>query len=134
MKKLSLFVLMLVVSAQSSWAASPAHSGEIKDTDTGRVYLMAFGSPKDKEKINRYKKAAGPVMKKYGAIFPAQNFAVDDVIKGNSQPKFLNCVEFPSREKILSALSDPAYLKVINDRDNGFTDLNVFVITQKIIS
>ncbi len=130
MKRLSLFILMLVVVAQSSWATSPAHSGEIKHTDTSRVYLMAFGSPKDKEKIDRYKKAAGPVMKKYGAIFPAQKFAVDNVIKGNSQPKFLNCFEFPSKEKILLALSDPEYLKVINDRDSGFTDLNILIITQ----
>ncbi len=104
--------------------------------NTGKVYLMAFGSPKDINKINRYKKVAGSIMKKHGAIFPPVKFKINDVIKGDSidrnnpNPTFLNYIEFPDRQHILNALSDPEYISVINDRNNGFNHLNIFILTQ----
>lgn len=69
-------------------------------------------------------------MKKYGVILPPQKFKVTKVVKGNSQPSLLNYVEFPSNQHILDALNDPEYLAVVNDRDAGFTDLNILIVNQ----
>lgn len=110
--------------------AAEKAASDTTQTDKTRSFLLVFGSPADKAKIERYKKAAGPIMKKYGVILPPQQFKVSSVIKGNSQPKFLNYVEFPEQQNILDALNDPAYLKVINDRDEGFKDLNIFIVNQ----
>lgn len=129
MKRLSVFILICMMGTQLSWANSPEDITKEKIEVNKRVYLLAFGSPKDAEKILRYKKVASTLLKKYGAKFPAKQFNVDKVIKGNSNPSFLNSVEFPNKEKILSALADPEYLSVINDRDTGFKDLNILILT-----
>lgn len=122
------FTLISVFSFQIV-AAEKAISKATAPNET-RSFLLIFGSPADKAKIERYKKAAGPILKKYGVILPPKQFKVSRVIKGNSQPKFLNYVEFPKQQNILDALNDPAYLKIINDRDEGFKDLNIFIVKQ----
>ncbi len=129
MKRLGVIIFLLMVGGPLSWAGSAKDIALVKANESQRVYLIAFGSPKDAEKIQRYKKAAGAVLKKYGARFPAKHFNVNEVVKGNSNPSFLNSVEFPNKESILSALSDPEYLNVTNDRDAGFKDLNILILT-----
>ena len=130
MKKLNLVIFLLFMSVSNVWAGEKSNVKADEQKSKPRVFLMAFGSPKDMEKVKRYKNTAGPVMKKHGAMLPPMQFNVDEVIAGNSNPKFLNYIEFPDKESILNALSDPDYLKVVNGRDNGFLDLNIFIITQ----
>ena len=129
MKKLCVFILIWMMAGEVSWASNKENTVEGWAGEYDRVYLLVFGSPQDAEKVRLYKTAAGTVMKKYGAKFPVKQFKVDDVIKGGSNPSFLNSVEFPNKESIYSALSDPEYLNVINDRNTGFNDLTIVIVT-----
>jgi len=95
-----------------------------------KTYLTVFGSPRDEVKIMAYKKVAGPVMKKYGGVMPPVNYTVEDILVGEFTPSFMLRVEFPSKESILSAFNDPEYVGAVADRDEGFANLSIFIISE----
>jgi len=95
-----------------------------------KTYLIVLGSPNNEEKIKAYKEVAGPIMKKYDGIMPPKNYKVEEILAGNLNPTSMLRVEFPSKENIVNAFNDPEYLAVINDRDEGFSNLSIFTISE----
>ncbi len=92
------------------------------------VEVIVSGNISNQEKVNIYKGAAGPVMKKYGAVMPPHSYAVNKIFAGTPTPSFMLKIEFPDKEKAEQAFKDPDYIAVINDRDEGFGDLSIFMI------
>lgn len=92
------------------------------------IEVIVSGNINNQEKVDTYKSAAGPVMKKYGATMPPHSYVVNKVIAGQSTPSFMLKIEFPNKEKAEQAFSDPDYVAVINERDEGFGDLSIFMI------
>jgi len=86
-----------------------------------------MAAPKDMGKVQEYQKASGPIMVRHGAVMPAIKMKVEQVLVGAINPVFIMQVEFPSKESINSAFADPEYLNLINDRDKGFSELNIFI-------
>ncbi|HHJ36623.1 MAG TPA: DUF1330 domain-containing protein [Gammaproteobacteria bacterium] len=90
--------------------------------------VIVSGKINNQQKVDAYKKVAGPVMAKYGATMPPQAYKVSDLVAGHAAPSFMLKIEFPDREKAVAAFDDPDYIAVINERDEGFGDLSIFVI------
>jgi len=95
-----------------------------------KTYLTVLGSPKDEVKIKAYKEVAGPVMGKYGGVMPPTNYKVEEILVGDFAPSFILRVEFPSKENILNAFNDPEYVGAVEDRDAGFANLSIFIISE----
>ncbi len=93
-------------------------------------YLIVLGKINDSVKVERYRNIAGPIMKQYGGIMPPVNYTVESVYVGKMSPTFMLQVEFPSVSNIDNALADQEYIKVISDRDEGFSDLCIFCISK----
>jgi uncharacterized protein (DUF1330 family) len=92
--------------------------------------VIVSGNVNNQDKIDQYKVVAGPVMKKHGATMPPQSYQVSEVIAGKAAPSFMLKIEFPNKENITAAFNDPDYIAVINERDEGFGDLSIFVVEQ----
>ncbi len=95
-----------------------------------KTYLIVLGSPKDEIKIQSYKEVAGAVMRKYGGVMPPVNYKIEKILVGDSTPSFMLKVEFPSKENILNAFNDSEYAGVVEDRDAGFANLSIFIISE----
>lgn len=90
--------------------------------------VIVSGKINNQEKVDAYKSVAGPIMKKYGATMPPQTYGVSKVLAGHATPSFMLKIEFPDKEKALAAFNDPAYTAVMNQRDEGFGDLSIYII------
>lgn len=95
-----------------------------------KTYLIVLGSPKDEIKMNAYKKVAGPIMRKYGGVMPPINYKIEEILVGDFTPSFMLKVEFPSKENILNAFNDSEYVGVVEDRNAGFANLSIFIISE----
>ncbi len=92
------------------------------------IEVIVSGYINNQEKVDSYKKVAGAVMKKYGAVMPPNSYAVTKVIAGQSTPSFMLRIEFPDKQKAEQAFIDPDYISVIKDRDEGFGDLSIMMV------
>ncbi len=93
-----------------------------------KIAVIVSGNIRDQEKVDSYKAVAGAIMKKYDAIMPPQSYKVSKVLAGQAAPSFMLEIEFPNKEKAELAFNDPDYISVINERDEGFGDLSIFII------
>ncbi len=90
--------------------------------------VIVSGKINNQEKVDAYKSVAGTIMKKYGATLPPRTYTVHNVFAGNSNPTFMLKIEFPDKEKAIAVFNDPDYIAVINERDEGFGDLSIFMV------
>ncbi len=93
-----------------------------------KIEVIVSGYINNQEKVDSYKKVAGAVMKKYGAVMPPNSYAVTKIIAGQPAPSFMLRIEFPDKQKAEQAFTDPDYIAVIKERDEGFGDLSIFMI------
>lgn len=93
-----------------------------------KVEIIVSGNINNQKKVDIYKSTAGPIMKKYGAVMPPQSYTVSKIIAGHPTPSFMLKIEFPDKEKAEQAFSDPDYVAVVNERDEGFGDLSIFMV------
>ncbi len=93
-----------------------------------KIEIIVSGNIRNQEKVDIYKSAAGPVMKKYGAVMPPNSYVVSKIIAGQSAPSFMLKIQFSDKEKAILAFNDPDYLAAISERDEGFGDLSIFMI------
>lgn len=91
-------------------------------------YLVVSASIQNEKTVASYKEAAGPIMKKFGGIMPPENFKVTSILAGQLMPQFLLRVEFPSLDLIQKAFSSDEYQKLIEIRDQGFSNLSIYTI------
>ena len=94
-------------------------------------YVVVTGSVADVAMVNAYKEVAGPIMKKFGGVMPPQSYKVGEVLAGNFKSEFLLKIEFPNLESIAGAFGAEEYKAVIGERDQGFSDLNIFILTEE---
>ncbi len=92
--------------------------------------VIVSGNIKNQEKVDLYKSVAGPVMKKYNASLPPSTYKVSNVVAGAAMPSFMLKIDFPNQEEAMAAFHDSDYLSAIENRDNGFGDLSIFLIEQ----
>jgi len=93
-----------------------------------KISVIVSGNIRNQDKVDQYKSVAGPVMKKYDAIMPPKSYAVGEVFAGKTSPSFMLEIEFPDSEKAVAAFNDPDYVSAINNRDEGFGDLSIFMV------
>ena len=93
-----------------------------------KIEVIVSGNINNQEKVDRYKSVAGPVMKKHGAVMPPHSYMVSKIFAGESAPSFMLKIEFPDKEKAEQAFNDPDYVAVIDERDQGFGDLSIFMV------
>ena len=90
-----------------------------------------FGSPKNPEHVKSYQAGVGPILKEYGAMLPpAMQLKVNQHVAGSSSPKFMTIVEFPDAASIQDAFNDPRYLAIVDERELGFKDLHILIVSQ----
>ncbi len=92
--------------------------------------VIVSGNVKNQEKVDLYKSVAGPVMKKHNAAMPPSSYKVSNIVAGSAMPSFMLKIDFPNQENAIAAFNDSDYLAAIEDRDNGFGDLSIFMIDQ----
>lgn len=92
-------------------------------------YLIVSGNVKNADQLAAYQEKAGPIMKKHGAILPAEKFSVPQVLAGDKHPTFFLRIAFNQVEDIISAFSDPDYTAIIPLRDGAIGDLSIFIAT-----
>ncbi|MFK5923675.1 MAG: DUF1330 domain-containing protein [Verrucomicrobiota bacterium] len=92
-----------------------------------QLYLMVSGNVKNPELLAAYQEKAGPIMKKHGALLPAEKFSVSQVLAGDHQPTFFLRIAFNEIKDITSAFSDPDYTDIIPLRDGAIGDLSIFI-------
>ncbi len=80
------------------------------------------------DKVDAYRKVAGPLMKKHDAIMPPTSYKITRVLAGKAQPTQMLKISFPSLEKAIAAFEDPEYIAVIAERDEGFGDLSIVLV------
>lgn len=90
--------------------------------------LVVSGKTVDIEKVTAYREKAVLILKKYGAILPPKSREVTVILAGESKPENLLEVEFESEKNIIDAFSDPDYLSIITLRDEGFSDLSIYIV------
>ena len=95
-----------------------------------KTYLIVLGNPQDEVRMNAYKAVAGPIMGKYGGVMPPSTYKIEEILVGNFTPSFMLRVEFPGKKNILNAFNDPEYVGVVKDRDAGFANLSIFIISE----
>jgi len=94
-----------------------------------KVSVIVSGNIQNQQKVDQYKNIAGSVMKKYQATLPPKSYQVGEVFAGSASPSFMLEIEFPNSEKAAAAFNDPDYISAINNRDEGFGDLSIFMVS-----
>lgn len=89
--------------------------------------LVVSANIRDLEKVKSYKEVAGKVLKRHGGEFPPKSREVTTILAGENSPKMLLEVNFPNEDSIMKAFNDPEYKAVISLRDEGFSDLSIFI-------
>jgi uncharacterized protein (DUF1330 family) len=81
------------------------------------AYVLIHGTPKDKEKMNKYSAAAGPIVAKYGGEFLAKGAA--DVLSGEHSHKIAVLIKFPDAETVHKWYASEEYQALIPTREEG---------------
>ncbi|WP_299491770.1 DUF1330 domain-containing protein [uncultured Shewanella sp.] len=95
-----------------------------------KTFLIVLGTPQNKEALLNYQEASASIMKHFGAKLPPNKLNINTRLVGSSRPKFMMKVEFPSPQHIKDAFNHPDYLAIVKDRDEGLSDLHIFIANE----
>lgn len=92
------------------------------------VYLVTVAAPNHDamDDLASYKKVAGPMSAKHGAV-PVANLPVTGHPVGSTLAAFVAVARFPSPEAVQTFLTDPNYTPIVPTRDRALASLNLYV-------
>ena len=83
------------------------------------AYVVVESTVKDPEAMDRYVKAAGPIIKSFGGEFLARG--PWQVLSGDAYLTTGGLVQFPDKETALAWYNSPEYQAILTDRDQAMT-------------
>lgn len=83
------------------------------------AYVVVELTVKDPQAMERYVKAAGPIIKLFGGEFLARG--PWEVLSGDAYLTTGGLVEFPDRERALAWYNSAEYQAILADRDQAMT-------------
>lgn len=97
------------------------------------VFLMveATPNPDNREALSTYLSQVPSITREYGGI-PIASYDVERVLDNDDKAASFAVLSFPSRQHIDALFDDPSYQALIPERDQGFSHLRYYVVSERI--
>jgi len=95
------------------------------------LIINATSNANESDAKARYQAKSQPIAAKYGAV-PVANYSLTESLDEHQAPEVCVIISFPSKESIYQLFADAEYLKIVEDRDLGFSSLRYFIGNERV--